>query len=95
MKGDALTYTSDYFEELQEIAEKLIREGKAYVDDTPQDEMRKERMDGIKSQWRNQSVEENLALWKELLAGTPMGLKSCLRGKLDMQVLNKTLRDPV
>ncbi|CAM6096286.1 unnamed protein product [Calypogeia fissa] len=95
VKGDILTYTSDYFDQLQDMAEKLIREGKAYVDDTPQEQMRKERMDGIESKRRNQSVEENLALWKEILAGSPTGVQCCLRGKLDMQALNKTLRDPV
>jgi glutamyl-tRNA synthetase len=93
--GDVITYTSDYFDQLQEAAEKLIREGKAYVDDTPQEQMRNERMEGIESKHRNNTVEQNLALWKELLAGTPKGITSCLRGKLDMQALNKTLRDPV
>ncbi|KAL3695636.1 hypothetical protein R1sor_009712 [Riccia sorocarpa] len=95
VKGDALTYTSDYFEELQQMAEKLIKEGKAYVDDTPREQMQKERMDGIESKRRNTSVEENLALWKEMLAGSEKGTQCCVRGKLDMQALNKTLRDPV
>ncbi|KAG6554266.1 hypothetical protein Mapa_004182 [Marchantia paleacea] len=95
VKGDALTYTSDYFEQLMEMAERLIKEGKAYVDDTPREQMQKERMDGVESKCRNVSVEENLALWKEMIAGSERGLLYCVRGKLDMQALNKTLRDPV
>ncbi|KAJ4836647.1 hypothetical protein Tsubulata_036534, partial [Turnera subulata] len=94
VKYVAITHTSDYFPQLMEMAEKLIRE-KAYVDDTPQEQMRKERMDGIESKCRNNTIEENLKLWKEMIAGSERGLKCCLRGKLDMQDPNKSLRDPV
>jgi len=95
VKYEEITYTSDYFPELMEMAEKLIRQGKAYVDDTPREQMQKERMDGIESRCRNHSVEENLKLWKEMIAGTERGLQCCVRGKLDMQDPNKSLRDPV
>ncbi|KAF7818045.1 glutamate--tRNA ligase, cytoplasmic [Senna tora] len=95
IKYETITYTSDYFPELMEMAEKLIREGKAYVDDTPREQMQKERMDGIESKCRNNSVEENLKLWKEMIAGSERGLQCCVRGKLDMQDLNKSLCDPV
>ncbi|QCE07199.1 glutamate--tRNA ligase, cytoplasmic [Vigna unguiculata] len=95
IKYEEITYTSDYFPELMEMAEKLIRQGKAYVDDTPREQMQKERMDGIESKCRNNSVEENLKLWKEMIAGTERGLQCCVRGKLDMQDPNKSLRDPV
>ncbi|KDP23319.1 hypothetical protein JCGZ_23152 [Jatropha curcas] len=90
-----VTHTSDYFDKLMEKAEELIRQGKAYVDDTPREQMQKERMDGIESKCRNNSVEENLKLWKEMIAGSERGLQCCLRGKLDMQDPNKSLRDPV
>jgi glutamyl-tRNA synthetase len=43
-------------------------------------------MDGIESQCRNRSVEENLRLWGEMQAGSEEGLKNCIRIKLDMQV---------
>jgi len=92
---DAVTYTSDYFPQLMEMAEKLIREGKAYVDDTPREQMQEERMHGIESKYRNNSVEKNLELWKEMIAASERGLMCCLRGKLDMQDPNKSLRDPV
>lgn len=95
IKYETVTYTSDYFPQLMEMTEKLIREGKAYVDDTPREEMQKERMDGIESKCRNNSVEENLKLWKEMIAGSERGLQCCVRGKLDMQDPNKSLRDPV
>ena len=95
IKYDVVTYTSDYFPQLMEMAERLIREGKAYVDDTPREQLQKERMDGIESKCRNNSVDENLQLWKEMIAGSERGKQCCLRGKLDMQDPNKSLRDPV
>ncbi|XP_057427500.1 glutamate--tRNA ligase, cytoplasmic-like [Lotus japonicus] len=90
-----ITYTSDYFPELMEMAEKLIRQGKAYVDDTPRVDMKKQRKDGKESKCRNNTIEENLTLWNAMIAGSERGLQCCLRGKLDMQDPNKSLRDPV
>ncbi|XVE68500.1 hypothetical protein DITRI_Ditri09bG0072900 [Diplodiscus trichospermus] len=95
IKYQKVTYTSDYFPKLMDMAEKLIQEGKAYVDDTPREQMQKERMDGIESKCRSNSVDENLKLWKEMIVGSERGLQCCLRGKLDMQDPNKSLRDPV
>ncbi|PWA82702.1 Aminoacyl-tRNA synthetase, class I, conserved site-containing protein [Artemisia annua] len=92
---EKVTFTSDYFPQLMEMALKLIKEGKAYVDDTPREQMQKERMDGIDSKCRNNTVAENIDLWKEMEAGSQRGLLCCLRGKLDMQDPNKSLRDPV
>ncbi|KAF2324099.1 hypothetical protein GH714_006651 [Hevea brasiliensis] len=88
-------FAQDYFDKLMEKADELIRQGKAYVDDTPREQMQKERMDGIESKCRNNSVEESLKLWKEMIKGSERGLQCCLRGKLDMQDPNKSLRDPV
>uniref|UniRef100_A0A0D9Y6L7 glutamate--tRNA ligase n=1 Tax=Oryza glumipatula TaxID=40148 RepID=A0A0D9Y6L7_9ORYZ len=95
IKYDIVTYTSDYFPQLMEMAENLIKQGKAYVDDTPKEQMRSERMDGVESKCRNNSVEDNLSLWKEMINGTERGMQCCVRGKLDMQDPNKSLRDPV
>ncbi|PWA55621.1 Aminoacyl-tRNA synthetase, class I, conserved site-containing protein [Artemisia annua] len=92
---EKVTYTSDYFPQLMEMAVKLIKEGKAYVDDTPREQMQKERMDGIDSKCRNNTVDENIKLWEEMKAGSQRGLQCCVRGKLDMQDPNKSLRDPV
>ncbi|KAK9829157.1 hypothetical protein WJX72_004236 [[Myrmecia] bisecta] len=93
-----LTYTSDYFPQLLEVGEKLIRSGKMYADDTPVEqmrEMREERMHGVESKRRSRSVEENLAIWQQMQAGTEEGLTNCMRFKMDMSAPNKALRDPV
>ncbi|KAK9121436.1 hypothetical protein Syun_019053 [Stephania yunnanensis] len=95
IKYDTVTYTSDYFPQLMEMAECLILKGKAYVDDTPREQMQKERMDDIESKCRSNSVEKNIELWREMIAGSERGLQCCVRGKLAMQDPNKSLRDPV
>lgn len=95
IKYEKVTYTSDYFPQLMDMAESLIRKGRAYVDDTPREQMQKERMDGIESNCRNHSVEENMTLWNEMIAGSDRGRQCCVRGKLDMQDPNKAMRDPV
>lgn len=81
--------------QMLDLGERLIKAGVLYADDTPVEKMREERMDGIESKRRNRSVDENLAMFKEMQAGTEAGLKNCLRFKLDMQAGNKALRDPV
>ncbi|CAK9311775.1 unnamed protein product [Citrullus colocynthis] len=83
--------TLDYSPQSMEMAENLIRQGKAYIDDTPREQMQTERMEGIESKNRSNSAEEKLRLWKEMVFGTEQGLLCCLRGKLDMQDPNKSL----
>ncbi|QLG74619.1 hypothetical protein HG535_0G05020 [Zygotorulaspora mrakii] len=96
IKGDKITYSSDYFQEMYDLCIQMIKEGKAYCDDTPTEKMREERMDGIASARRDRSVEENLKLFtQEMKNGTEEGLKNCVRAKIDYKALNKTLRDPV
>ncbi|SCU95564.1 LADA_0G16270g1_1 [Lachancea dasiensis] len=96
IKGDRVTYSSDYFQEMFDLCVKLIKEGKAYCDDTPTEKMREERMDGIASARRERTVEENLKIFTEdMKNGTEEGLKNCVRAKIDYEALNKTLRDPV
>eukprot|EP01135_Chromosphaera_perkinsii_P008451 Nk52_evm19s1360 gene=Nk52_evmTU19s1360 len=95
IKPDLYSHTSDHFEYMFKCADKLIRDGNAYVDDTPVEEMRAQRMDGIESKARNNSVEKNLALFEDMKRGTPQGLKSVLRAKINMQEPNKAMRDPV
>lgn len=89
------TYTSDYFPQLLELGEALLRGGHAYADDTPMEQMQKERREKIESRCRNRTVEENLALWKEMVQGSETGKRNCIRFKMDMQSANGTLRDPV
>ncbi|KAL6946245.1 glutamate--tRNA ligase [Hanseniaspora osmophila] len=96
IKGDVLTYSSDYFQKMYDLCIQMIKEGKAYCDDTPLEQMREERGEGIKSSRRDRTVEENLKIFtEEMKNGTEEGLKNCVRAKIDYAALNKTLRDPV
>ena len=97
--GKHLYHASDYFEQLYEWAEHLIKAGKAYVDDQSQDEMRANRgtltEPGKNSPFRDRSVEENLDLFRRMRAGEfPNGAR-VLRAKIDMGSGNINLRDPV
>jgi glutaminyl-tRNA synthetase len=97
--GEHLYHASDNFEQLYEWAQYLIREGKAYVDDTPPDQMRSQRgtltEPGQNSPYRYRSVEENLDLFHRMRAGEfPNGAR-VLRAKIDMASPNMNLRDPV
>ncbi len=92
-------YASDYFETLYEYAVKLIRKGKAYVDDLSADEIRQYRgtltQPGKESPYRNRSVEENLDLFERMRKGEfPEGSR-VLRAKIDMASGNLNMRDPV
>ncbi|WP_304244231.1 glutamine--tRNA ligase/YqeY domain fusion protein [Gracilinema caldarium] len=101
-------YASDYYEYLYELAVKLIKKGKAYVDDLSDEEIRVYRgtavpdknnitytPPGKDSPYRNRSVEENLDLFARMRAGEfPDGSKT-LRAKIDMAHPNLVMRDPV
>lgn len=95
IKPNNVSHTSDYFDQLYELALRLIREGKAYADDTAQEQMRAERMDGIASQRRSASVDENLARFAEMCSGSAEGQRWCLRAKMSVDNPNKAMRDPV
>ncbi len=95
---DGLYYASDYFGQLYQFAEELIRQGKAYVDDLKPEEISQWRGDfttpGRDSPFRNRSVEENLDLFRRMRAGEfPDGART-LRAKIDMRSPNPNLRDP-
>jgi len=97
--GEHLYHASDYFEQLYEWAEYLIGNGKAFVDDQSQEEMRATRgtltEPGQNSPWRDRSVEENLDLFRRMRAGEfPNGAR-VLRAKIDMGSGNINMRDPV
>ena len=97
--GKHLYHASDYFEQLYQWAECLIRDAKAYVDDQSQDEIRANRgtltEPGNNSPFRDRSVVENLDLFRRMRAGEfPNGAR-VLRAKIDMAAGNINLRDPV
>ncbi|XP_062980149.1 bifunctional glutamate/proline--tRNA ligase isoform X5 [Elgaria multicarinata webbii] len=94
IKPDQFTYTSDHFETIMKYAEKLIQEGKAYVDDTPAEQMKMEREQRTESKHRNNSVQKNLQMWEEMKKGTEYGQTCCLRAKIDMNSNNGCMRDP-
>ncbi|KAF9265646.1 glutamate-tRNA ligase [Marasmius fiardii PR-910] len=95
IKGDVVTHTSDYFDQLYELAVKLIESGKAYADDTEREKMQHERREGIASAHREDSVEDNLKHFAEMKTGSEEGLRWCLRAKMSVDDPNKALRDPV
>ena len=97
--SDRVYYASDYFSQLYEWAIKLIKDGKAYVDDLTPEEMRKYRgtltEPGEESIYRSRSIEENLELFIQMKEGVfPDGSKT-LRAKIDMASPNINMRDPV
>ena len=98
-KWDRVLNASDYFGRMYECAEKLIRDGKAYVCDLSADEIRSTRgtltEPGKESPYRNRSVEENLDLFRRMRAGEFADGEKVLRAKIDMASPNINMRDPV
>lgn len=96
---DRLFFASDYFEQLYEWAEQLVKAGKAYVDDLSAEEIREYRgtltEPGRNSPYRDRSAEENLDLLRQMRAGEFEPGSRVLRAKIDMASPNIALRDPV
>jgi glutaminyl-tRNA synthetase len=96
---DGLHYASDYFDQLYEWAIKLIKDGKAYVDDLSADEIRKYRgtltEPGQDSPHRDRSPKENLDLFERMRKGEFPDGSRVLRAKIDMASPNLNMRDPV
>ena len=92
-------YASDYYEQLYQHAEALIRKGVAYVDSLSADEMRDYRgtltEPGRDSPHRSRGVDENLALFRRMRAGEFADGAHVLRARIDMRSPNITMRDPV
>lgn len=96
---DRLFFASDYFEELYQFAVQLIKNGKAYVCDLSQEEMRIARgtptQPGTVSPYASRSVEENLQLFTDMRAGKFADGSRVLRARIDMASPNFNMRDPV
>ena len=94
-----IRHASDYFEQLYEWAEHLVRTGKAYVDSLSAEEMRELRGTlteaGKNSPYRGRSAEENLDLFRRMRAGEFPDGAHVLRAKIDMSSPNVNMRDPV
>ena len=97
--GEHLYHASDYFEQLYQWAEQLIKAGKAYVDSLTADQMREYRgtltEPGRESPYRARGVDENLDLFRRMRAGEFEDGQHVLRAKIDMASGNINLRDPV
>ena len=96
---DRLFYASDYFEQLYQWAEQLIRDANAYVCSLPLEEIRSGRgtpvEPGIHSPYRNRSVDENLDLFRRMRAGEFQDGEHVLRAKISMSHKHMLLRDPI
>jgi glutaminyl-tRNA synthetase len=96
---DRLFYASDYFEKLHDFAIKLIKEGKAYVDDQSAETISQQKgtptRPGQESPYRNRTSEENLDLFRRMTAGEYDEGSRVLRAKIDMASPNMHMRDPI
>lgn len=94
-----ILYASDYFDQMYEWAVKLIKKGKAYVDDSDPETMRELRGTiteaGKESPNRNRTVEDNLDLFQRMKNGEFKNGEKVLRARIDMSSPNMLLRDPV
>lgn len=96
---DRLYFASDYFDRMYELAEDLIKKGKAYVDDQTADRISEARgtltKPGTPSPFRDRPVEENLDLFRRMKAGEFGNGEKVLRARIDMSHSNMNMRDPV
>lgn len=95
IKPDETTYTSNYFDQLYQFCLQLIKEGKAFADNTDQQTMAQERMARQPSKCRDASAKDNLKHFQEMKEGTAEGVKWCIRAKIKFDSPNGALRDPV
>ncbi len=97
--GDREYYASDYFPQLYDLAIRLIKEGKAYVDDQTSEQIAEQKgspsSPGTNSPYRDRSVEENLDLFQRMNAGEFEEGSRVLRAKIDMSSPNMHFRDPI
>ena len=94
-----LFFASDYFQQMYDYAIKLIKLGKAYVDDQSIEEIKNTRgtlkMAGIESKYRNRTIEDNINLFQLMKSGKFKNGEKVLRAKIDMAHPNLNMRDPV
>jgi glutaminyl-tRNA synthetase len=95
----AVLYSADYFPRMYELAERLVLEGKAYVDDSTDEQIREMRgtlsEPGTPSPNRDRTPEENLALLRKMKAGDFPDGACVLRAKIDLASSNMKMRDPL
>lgn len=104
LKEFHLSRTSDFYQKIIECAKKLILENKAYCDNTDRETMNQERMDGIESKNRNNSIDKNKSIFDKMIKNGEKDVEECknseieeycVRAKISIDEKNKSLRDPV
>lgn len=97
--GDRLYYASDYFQQLYDLAVRLIKEGKAYVDEQTSEQIAAQKgtptTPGTNSPFRDRPIEENLDLFERMNKGEFEEGSMTLRAKIDMASDNMHFRDPI
>ena len=97
--GDRLYYASDYFPQLYDLAVRMIKEGKAYVDEQTSEQIAAQKgtptQPGTESPYRNRQIEENLDLFERMNNGEFPDGAMVLRAKIDMASDNMHFRDPI
>lgn len=92
-------YASDYFQQLWDFAVRLIKEGKAYIDEQTSEQIAAQKgtptEPGVESPYRNRPVEENLRLFELMNSGEVAEGAMVLRAKIDMANPNMHFRDPI
>ena len=92
-------YASDYFQQLWDLAVKLIKDGKAYIDEQSAEEIAHQKgtptQAGTESPYRNRPIEENLHLFQQMNTGEVAEGAMVLRAKIDMAAPNMHFRDPI
>ena len=92
-------YASDYFQQLWDFAVKLIKEGKAYIDEQSAEEIAQQKgtptQPGTNSPYRDRPIEESLALFEKMNTGEIEEGRMVLRAKIDMASPNMHFRDPI
>ncbi len=92
-------YASDYFQQLWDFAVRLIKEGKAYIDEQTAEQIAEQKgtptQPGTNSPYRDRPIEESLALFEKMNTGEIEEGKMVLRAKIDMASSNMHFRDPI
>ncbi len=92
-------YASDYFDELYELAVKLVNKGLAYVDDSTSEEIAEQKgtptQPGSRNRYADRTIQENLQLFADMKAGKYKDGEKVLRAKVDMSSPNMLMRDPL
>ncbi|MBL6466945.1 MAG: glutamine--tRNA ligase/YqeY domain fusion protein [Prevotellamassilia sp.] len=98
-KWGNIYHASDYFQKLWDFAVRLIKEGKAYVDEQTSEQIAAQKgtptQPGVESPYRNRPIEESLQLFEKMNSGEIPEGAMVLRAKIDMANSNMHFRDPI